>query len=79
MIIRNAGIANDEDTFSLYKLRDMAMAVTVDIRKILSRTTYADSIRRTQRDTVFLAGRAGAERLAAGKPNPRIVVGYDAP
>lgn len=80
MIIRNAGIANDEDTFSLYKLRDTAMTTTVDIRKIFKR----DDIRglypeELNADTVFLAGRAMAERLAAvGKSNPRIVVGYDA-
>lgn len=56
MIIRNAGIANDEDTFSLYKLRDTAMTTTVDIRKIFKR----DDIRglypeELNGDTVFLA------------------------
>ncbi|HOG50498.1 MAG TPA: hypothetical protein PKY10_07910, partial [Lentisphaeria bacterium] len=56
------------------------MTKMVDIRKIFKRDDlrglYPEEI---NADTVFLAGRAMAERLATlGKSNPLIVVGYDA-
>ena len=58
----------------------MAMTTAADIRRIFKR----DDIRglcpeELNTDTVFLAGRAMAERLAAlGRSSPRVAVGHDA-